>query len=135
MAKSKRNPFDELALMRAEGKTFKECGEALGVTDRTCRTWAKKPAVKARINELQDERMSEAIGLLRSGVRRALTRIENLIDHGTSDDSVRLSAARGWISDLMALAKYSELERRIEALEAEGGGVHVGQPTRTDQPH
>ena len=108
----KKAKFVELL---AEGKSPQEAGRRLGLSVSTAWRWANEPEVKARLAELQSERLKQAHGRLLKATETTIETLERLCHHKSGYVSVQ--AAKAILDLALKLSETLELQGRIEALE------------------
>jgi hypothetical protein len=86
------------------------------VPDRTAYRWAADPEVKAQIESIRRGALDEAVGRM---AQRATWAVEKIVELGANanSESVRLSALRAVLSDMMAVSKFGGLEDRMTQIE------------------
>ena len=133
MRKKLKSPakLDALAMHIATGNSIPDFAKEHGIALRTAYDWSVTQDVKDRIVAIRSRLIDQGVGKLIGTIRKATHELDRLIENG-STDSVRLAAARGVISDTMALCDFADLERRVAALE-EGRGYATYQ--RLDEPN
>ena len=86
------------------------------VPERTAYRWAAQPEVRSEIESIRRRDLDEAIGRL---AKRAAWAVDGIVGLGenAASESVRLSAFRAVMSDLIAVSNFAGLEVRVTALE------------------
>jgi len=108
----KKAKFVELL---ASGKTTQEAGRELGISVATAWRWANEPEIKARLSELQSERLKQAHGKLLSATETAIETLVRLCHHKSG--YVASQSAKAILDLALKTAEALELQARIEALE------------------
>ncbi len=106
-----------LAIAIANGIPVAEWALLNGVNERTAYRWAAEPEVRSEIESIRSRALDEAIGRMSSRVAYSVDKIFELGEIATSE-SVRLSALRAVISDLITVSNFSGIETRLAKLEA-----------------
>jgi transposase-like protein len=133
---SLRNNADRkagLALAIASGGTVAAWARKHDVPTRTAYTWSRSPEVRRQVARIRRRAIDRAVGQLTRHATAAANQIARLARESDSD-AVKLQASRAVLADLMAVANYATLERRLAALEgrvdrAAGQGTPDGLPT------
>ena len=123
----KKRRFIELI---AQGLSHEEAGQKLGISRTTAWRWANEPEVKARLAELQSERLKQAHGRLLKATETTIETLERLCHHKSGYVSVQ--AAKAILDLALKLSETLELQGRIEALEKkleELEALHDKKPT------
>ena len=108
----KKAKFVELL---AEGKSPQEAGRELGLSVTTAWRWSNEPEIKARLSELQQERLKRAHGRLLKATETAIETLERLCHHKSG--YVAVQSARAILDLALKLSETLDLQGRIEALE------------------
>jgi transposase len=117
MSRDKRNSLkSKLASAIAEGKSSAEWASANGVSERTAQRWANEPETRAAVESIRRGSLDLALGRMSRRVAWATDEIETLARSAKSE-SVRLTALRSILSDMMAVSDFTGLEQRIAKLE------------------
>jgi len=90
---------------------------AVGVHDRTARTWEHQPAVKVALRTQRDLLLAEAAGRSTALTLKALDVIEAVLDDKDASQMMRLNAARIVLSARAELAEHHDLAERMRAIE------------------
>jgi hypothetical protein len=106
----------ELALALAGGTTVKAWAESNGVAERTAYAWARSREVLDQVDAIRRTVFEQAIGQLSNHVTEAAAEIARLAKEADSE-SVRLSAARAVLAELMSVSSYAALDRRMVDIE------------------
>ena len=106
----------KLALAMAEGVAIAASARANKVPKRTAYFWAKQPQVLEAVATYRRRAVDRAIGLMSKRVTWAADGITKLAKTAESE-SVRLSALRAIMADMMAISNYAGLERRMAQIE------------------
>jgi hypothetical protein len=105
-----------LALAIASGTSVTAWARANEVPKRTAYRWASEPKVRAAVESCRRRAMDRAIGRLARRVTWATDGIAKLAQ-GAESESVRLTALRAILSDMMAVSQFAGLEQRITEIE------------------
>ena len=108
----KKAKFVELL---AEGKSPQEAGKKLGLSATTAWRWANDPEIKARLSDLQQERLKRAHGRLLKATETAIETLERLCHHKSG--YVAVQSARAILDLALKLSETLELQSRLEVLE------------------
>lgn len=127
-----------LALAIASGGTVAAWARNHDVPTRTAYTWSRSPEVRRQVARIRRRAIDRAIGQLTRHATAAANQIARLARESDSD-AVKLQASRAVLADLMAVANYATLERRLAALEgrvdrAAGQGKPDGLPSPSSSP-
>ncbi len=90
------------------------------VARRTAYRWAKEPRVQDAVKAYRRRAVDRAIGRMSKNVTRAADGIIVLAREAESE-SVKLTALRAILSDMMAISNYAGLERRMSQIEEQIG--------------
>jgi hypothetical protein len=115
--------MSKLAAAVADGKSCAEWASANAIKARTAQQWSNKPWVRAEVDSIRRTTLDQAVGRMSGNVVWATDQIRNLAEHAKSE-SVRLSALRSIMSDMMAAADFGSLEQRIAKLEEQDRERH-----------
>ena len=99
----------------AQGYSYEKAGKEMGISKATVWRWANDPAVKARLSELQTERLKQAHGKLLKATETAIDTLVNLC-HAKSG-YVAVQAAKTILDLALKLEETLNLQSRIEAIE------------------
>jgi hypothetical protein len=129
MSREKRTSLkSRLAAAIADGKTSAEWASANRVAERTAQRWANEPGVRAEIESIRRGALDQAVGRMSQRVAWAIEQIAGLAENAKSE-SVRLTALRSILADMMAVSDFAGLEQRIAKLE-EVDRVRLEENTR-----
>ncbi len=106
----------QLALALAGGSTAIEWAKEHNVPESTIYRWANSPEVEEGVNQIRQQIWEQTISRLIQNATFAAEQIVKLAREAASE-SVRLSASRAVLADLMAVSNYAALERRIARVE------------------
>jgi hypothetical protein len=123
---------DKLALEMARGGTVAAFGKANGIADRTLYEWTAKPAFQAEVTRHRRAITDRTVGALVRFAVRAVKVMANLSENAQSE-SVRLSAARGILTELISVSSWADLEQRIADIERKLGHVKSDGTHPTDR--
>ena len=98
-----------LAAAIADGTAIAKWASSNEVPERTAYRWAAEPEVRSEIESIRRRALDEAIGRM---ARRATWAVDGIVELGesTASESVRLSALRAVMSDLIAVSNFAGLE-------------------------
>jgi hypothetical protein len=122
----RKNADCALIAALASGATVQAASVAAGVAERTVYRRLEDPAFRRRVSETRGRMLAQAVGLLADASSRAVTTLTNLLE-GESE-SVRLSAAKSIIELGCKLRESTELEERINQLEARAAEAATPAP-------
>jgi hypothetical protein len=122
--------LDSLAMWTATGGAAANWAKDNGVSIRATYEWLKLDEVRERVDLIRGRLIDEGLGKLVGTVRKAVSRIDHLVDSATTD-VVKLSASRAVLAEVVTLKTFTDLERRVAALESGGANVVA---ERTDEP-
>jgi len=105
-----------LAAAIAEGESVDEWARENGVHRGTAFRWAREPSVRRVVEACRRRTLDQAIGRMTKRTPWACERIAMLAEAAESE-SVQLRALRSIFSDVMAVAKFSNLEHRVAEIE------------------
>jgi hypothetical protein len=115
-----------LALAIAQGISVAAWARQNEVPKRTAYQWSKQPKVRAAVESFRSRAVDRAIGRMARNATWAADGIVKLAKDADSE-SVRLSAFRAILADMMAVSHFAGLERRMTQIEE-----HLRD--RTDNP-
>ena len=104
-----------LALALAQGRSVTTWARANDVPRRTAYRWAGERAVRSAAESYRRRAVDRAIGRLARRATWAADTIAKLAKDAESE-SVRLSAARAILSDMMTVAQFATLEEDVAQL-------------------
>jgi len=106
----------QLALAIAQGTSIAAWARENHVPRRTACRWASEPKIRAAVESYRRRAIDRAIGRLARRVTWATDGIAKLAK-GAESESVRLTALRAILSDMMAASEFAGLEQRITEIE------------------
>jgi hypothetical protein len=117
----------ELAVALAKGCSISGWARANHVAKETARRWAREPEVRAEVEAFRRHAIDRAVGVFTKHADWAAVEICKLAG-GAESESVKLSALKAVLANLMSVSKYAGLEERMGELEAhvrqqQGGGT------------
>jgi hypothetical protein len=124
-------PKNQLALAIAQGSTATAWARKNSVPRRTVQRWAKEPKVRAMVESIRRKAIDRAVGLMSVRAGWAACQIVKLGGNADSE-SVRLSALRAILSDMISVSKFGGLEDRMTEIEEHIRG-RTGNPDRAGQ--
>jgi hypothetical protein len=108
----------KLAELLASGLSQQKAAMQVGVTSRTVRSWlAGNPELRRLVDELSAEAQGQAVTVLSGLLTRAAETLGELLEPG-HPDSIRLAAARGVLSDFVAMRQYVDLVAEVNKIKA-----------------
>jgi hypothetical protein len=129
----RRDRKGKLALAMARGESIASWARQNDVPLRTATRWAKDPKVRSFVEAWRRRALSRAIGRMANQAVKAADGITSLAKAAASE-SVQLRAWRALLADQMAVAKFSDLEQRMQEIEeqlrertGEGSRAGLGQ--------
>jgi hypothetical protein len=114
----RRNRKAQLARAIAAGQSVAKWSQQNGVPKRTAYRWAKEAKVKAAVNSHRRRAIDRSLGRLADKLADAADSMIRLSEKAQSE-SVQLSAIKGMFDNVVAMAKFSALEERINELEGQ----------------
>jgi hypothetical protein len=105
-----------LATALAGGMTAGAWATQNGVPRRTAYDWADEPEVQSMKETIRRRAMDRAVGKLSRNALAAATGLTELAS-GAASESVKLSAQRAVLRDLMAVSDFNGLELRMTRIE------------------
>jgi hypothetical protein len=112
-----------LARAIAGGSTVAAWAKTHDIPKRTAYTWARSAAVRATVERIRRRSLDRAIGRLSRDATAAASTIAKLAQSAESE-TVKLTAARGLLADLMTVSDYATLERRLAEVEERLEATH-----------
>jgi hypothetical protein len=106
-----------LAVLVAAGKTYREAGAELGVSESTVYRAARNPLFRRAVDECRGHAVEAGLGLLCEAFAAAARELARLVREGTPADAIRLGACRTVIESVLKVRDQTEVIRRIEELE------------------
>ena len=106
----------QFAIALAQGASIAGWADLNGVPKRTAYRWAKDPKIRAEVESCRLRAIDRAIGRMSKRVTWAADGIARLAKNAESE-SVRLSALRAILSDMMAVSQFAGLEQRMGQIE------------------
>jgi hypothetical protein len=103
------------ALAVAQGHSTASIATKHGVSARTVQRWMKKPAFNARVEDLRNRMVDEAIGIMTAGATTAAAQLRVLAAKGTTEQ-VRFAASRALLADLLSVQSHAELKRELREI-------------------
>jgi hypothetical protein len=126
----RKNQKNQLAVAIARGESITEWAGQNEVPLRTAYRWSRDPRVRRAIEAWRRRALNQALGRLAGLSMKAAEGIARLGESAESE-SVQLRAWRAVLADQMAVARFSDLEQRMLAIEEQlsdrpGHANHVG---------
>jgi hypothetical protein len=106
----------DLALALAQGHTVSAWARAHQVPKRTAYRWAADPKVRRAVEAIRRRALERAVGVMTTRATWAAKKIYNL-GKTAGSESVKLSAPRAILSDMMSVSQFSTLEGRAAEVE------------------
>jgi hypothetical protein len=116
MPKRNEHRFEQLAVAIASGSSVAAWCRKSGVPERTAYHWYADPEFQEKVAEHRNRIVDRAIGKLTAHVTKAVGQIAALAK-GADSESVRLQASRAILAELISVSNWSDLDRRLKALE------------------
>jgi hypothetical protein len=107
---------DQLALALAKGISIQAWARKNEVPRTTVYRWAAEPEVRKAMELHRRRLIDRAVGRMTDRYTWATDQIAAL-GRGAESESVRLSALRSILSDMMAVSRYSGFEERLTDME------------------
>lgn len=104
-----------LALAVAAGKSIRAAARKLDIAERTAYRMSALPEFKELVGELQAQVVSRAVAKLATGTAKAAACLLELL--GSTDERVKLRAARAVLERYPELHMYSDLSGRLVQLQ------------------
>jgi hypothetical protein len=111
-----KSPKTQLAIAIARGANATTWANQNKVPRRTAQRWAREPEVRAAVERTRRRALDRAVGVMSTRATWAARLIVKLGETATSE-SVRLSALRAIMSDVIAVSKFGGLEDRMTEME------------------
>jgi hypothetical protein len=105
-----------LGMAVARGQSVAVRSRKNGVAERTAQRWAREPEVRKEVANCRRRLLSRALGRMTQNTARAADIIVRIAREGTSDE-VKLKAARAVFSEVIAVARHTDLEERMTEIE------------------
>src|SRR5271166_5819177 len=117
MSKEKRgNLKSQLVSAMAVGKSAAEWARANGVSERTAQRWAGQREVRGEVELYRRSALDQVVGRFAERAGWAADEITGLAK-GARSESVRLTALRSILCDMMAVSDFAVLDHRLAKLE------------------
>jgi hypothetical protein len=113
---SRKSAKAKLAFAIAQGVSIAKWARANEVAAQTAFRWAREPAVRKAVETYRRRTIDEALGRMSKNTAWAADGIVTIAKHAESD-ALRFRACRAIFSDMMTVAKFSDLENRIGELQ------------------
>jgi hypothetical protein len=114
----RKRHYLELAEVVANGDPINQWAKSRGVRERTAYNWANSRKVTSQVDAIRRRFIDEAVGKMTRQLGWATDRIRDLGDNASSE-SVQLSAAKSYFTNVVTMSKFSVLEHRLADLEEE----------------
>jgi hypothetical protein len=101
------------------GLPLVQAAQRAGLPERTARRHLENPELRARLDEGRVEVMRGLAAMLAGGAELGYATLRELAENEETADAVRRNAARDLIEYADSLGTARDIERRLEALEAE----------------
>jgi hypothetical protein len=112
----RNNTKTHLALAIAQGVSVAAWARASGVNRRTAFRRAKDPSVRKIVEDCRRRMIDQALGRMTRQTNMAANIIIKIAKEADSH-TVQLRAARGLLSDVMAVSRFGVLESRMTEIE------------------
>ena len=108
----------QLAVAMAQGVSVSAWARGNDVPKRTAYRWAAEPNVRATAESCRRRALDRAVGRM---ANRATWAVDQIVALGANaeSESVKLSALRAVLSDMMKVSEFSVLEVRMTEIEEE----------------
>jgi len=106
-----------LAIAVASGKSVEEWASENQIPRRTAYDWYRRADFRRLVVRTRRRLTDRALGQLAGKAAAAAGELGRLITEGQQTDAVRLAAARAVLADLMALARFTDMEGRMAEIE------------------
>jgi hypothetical protein len=106
----------ELALVIARGGSITAWAKKNELARRTAFYWAQEPKVREEVEEFRRQSFDQALGRINRRATKAADGIFKLAGFADSE-AVQLRAWRALLTEQMAIARFSTLDRRMLELE------------------
>lgn len=90
---------------------------SIDVPEVTARRWFKLDHFQKAYRDAQQERFTDALSLLQTGVSVAIKALHKHMTNKDTPPAVQVRAAQIWLDQAISLHKMSELEQKIADLE------------------
>ena len=128
----RREAAEVLAAHLAAGLTHAQAAERAGVGERTARRRLKDPRFRKRVDDLKAEAVGRAVSILGRSMTGAAVELAKLLK--SPDEKTRLQAAKEIIGLTLKARQQTDLERRMDELEATLRGEIDGDTGDTADP-
>ena len=108
----------QLALAIAQGRSVALWARDNQVPRRTAYRWASQPDLRATVESCRRRARDRALGRMAMQARRASDQTAKVAAAAESE-SVKLRALRSILADVISVSKFSDLRRRMAAIEQE----------------
>lgn len=110
----RRRAFVEMLLL---GKTQREAGQAVGISDRQARRYMSDPGVRAALRRAQDDALAQVTRRAVAAMTEALDCLGAIVRDGSAAPSARVAAARAILENGLRFNDAVTLAERVAALE------------------
>ncbi len=114
-----------LALLLACGDSNSVASKKIGIAESTAWRWRKSPVFQKLLLELRAALISETTGKLAQTACQAAAVLNQLLSD--SNSSIKLGAARTVLERATEFYKLSDMQQRLENMEAELEGYRAAQ--------
>lgn len=112
--------FQDLVQTIAFGRqSVRDWCRATGASERTAYKWSSSAEFRQRVSEIRQAAFDSALGRMTVLLSEAVEKLAVLIKDGERKDIVQLQAARGLITDLVAMRESVGRDQEIAELRAE----------------
>lgn len=115
MTTSSDTKFEILAVAVASGQSIKNAAESMRLSKPRAYHVAGTAAFKARVSEIRQQALDEAVGKLNEAANKAVAALVSVLDAG--EDRDRIVAAKAVLSLLPGLSELGEIRARLDRLE------------------
>src|SRR5580704_10258320 len=109
---------DQLAMAIAQGRSVALWARDNQVPRSTAYRWASQPELRATVKSCRRRARDRALGRMAMQAQRASDQIAKLAA-GAESESVKLRALRSILAGVISVSKFSDLRRRLAAIEQE----------------
>ena len=124
---------EELAIALADGGTVSDWAAADDARLPTAYAWSASPEVVDQVDAIRRAALEQAVNRFSKNATAAYDQIVRLVTEAGSE-SVRLQAARAFLSELMRVCNYAALGRRLDEIESRIADAQL-QPEERRAPH
>lgn len=100
----------------AEGKTYEEAAQEIGVSLRTCSRYASDPMVTAALRVAQDDALGDVVRRMNSGAGDCLDVLREIMRDKAQSGGVRIRAAQVWLEQAFKGRELLDMAKEIAEL-------------------